>query len=270
MIDEIIVCLDGSSMAETIAPIAQGIATVRAATLTVFRALRNPGEVATEEDYLRAAARRFGAQIRVAVSDDPAQAIIQELEKNPGAMAALTTHGRTALGEAILGSVAHRVLRGAERPIMLYCPLGSLAEAPKKITTLAVALDGSEFAETIIPFAAEMAQSLAARLTLLQDLALKSPLPPLPQHKKADLLEASYLHRQAERIKKTFGLDAQWEVLHGEAAEAICSYVSGMPDTMLAMTTHGRGALQRAVLGSVASECIRHAGRPLLLYWPRK
>ena len=184
MIDEIIVCLDGSSMAETIAPIAQGIATVRAATLTVFRALRNPGEVATEEDYLRAAARRFGAQIRVAVSDDPAQAIIQELEKNPGAMAALTTHGRTALGEAILGSVAHRVLRGAERPIMLYCPLGSLAEAPKKITTLAVALDGSEFAETIIPFAAEMAQSLAARLTLLQDLALKSPLPPLPQHKK--------------------------------------------------------------------------------------
>jgi len=268
MIDEIIVCLDGSSMAETIAPIAQGIATVRAATLTVFRALRNPGEVATEEDYLRAAARRFGAQIRVAVSDDPAQAIIQELEKNPGAMAALTTHGRTALGEAILGSVAHRVLRGAERPIMLYRPLGRADEAPERITTLAVALDGSEFAEAIIPFAAEMAKSLAAQLTLLQALPLESAVPPLPEPKKADLLESSYLHRQADAIKTTFGLEAQWDVLHGEAAQAICSYLAGMPDTMLAMTTHGRGALQRAVLGSVASECIRHAGCPLLLYWP--
>jgi nucleotide-binding universal stress UspA family protein len=267
MIDEIIVCLDGSSMAEKIAPIAQKVAAARAASLTVFKIIRNLGEVAAQEDYLRAAAHRFGAQIKLTISDDPAQAIIQELEKNPGAMAALTTHGRTALGEAILGSIAHRVLRGAERPIMLYRPLGA-GKAPEKITTLAVALDGSEFAETIIPFAAETAKCLAAQLTLLQALPLESAVPPLPEPQKADLLESSYLHRQADAIKNTFGLDAQWDVLHGEAAQAICNYLAGIPDTMLAMTTHGRNALQRVVLGSVASECIRHAGCPLLLYWP--
>ena len=269
MIDEILLCLDGSSMAEKITPIAQGIAAARAATLTVFKVIRRPGELAGEEDYLRDAARRFGAQIRFSVSDDPAQAIIEELDKSPGAMAAMTTHGRTALGEAILGSVAFRVLRGARRPIVLYCPLGSPAEAPKKIATIAIALDGSEFAERIIPFAAEMAKSLAAGLTLLQALPPKSPVPPLPEQKKSDLLESSYLHRQASAMEKAFGLDAQWDVLHGQAADAICSYVTGMPETMLAMTTHGRGALQRAVLGSVAGECIRHAARPLLLYWPR-
>jgi nucleotide-binding universal stress UspA family protein len=269
MIDEILLCLDGSSMAEKIMPIAQGIAAAQAATLTVFKVMQHPGEVAGQENYLRDAAQRFGAQIRFSVSDDPAQAIIEELDKSPGTMAAMTTHGRTAWGEAILGSVAFRVLRGAKRPIVLYCPLDSPAEASRKITTLVIALDGSEFAEQIIPFAAEMAKSLAAELNLLQVLPLKSPVPPFPEQKKSDLLESSYLHRQARAVKKTFGLDAQWDVLHGEAADAICNYIARMPDTMLAMTTHGRGALQRAVLGSVAGECIRHAARPLLLYWPR-
>jgi nucleotide-binding universal stress UspA family protein len=119
MIDEILLCLDGSSMAEKITPIAQAIAAARAATLTVFKVIRHPGEVAGEEDYLRDAARRFGAQIRFSVCEDPAQGIIAELDKNPGALAAMTTHGRTAWGEAILGSVAFRVLRGATRPIVL-------------------------------------------------------------------------------------------------------------------------------------------------------
>ena len=49
---------------------------------------------------------------------------------------------------------------------------------------------------------------------------------------------------------------------------AICQYIKGMSETMLALTTHARGGVERAVLGSVAAKCIRHAGVPLLLYWP--
>ena len=49
---------------------------------------------------------------------------------------------------------------------------------------------------------------------------------------------------------------------------AICQHIKGMSETMLALTTHARGGVERAVLGSVAAKCIRHAGVPLLLYWP--
>jgi nucleotide-binding universal stress UspA family protein len=84
-----------------------------------------------------------------------------------------------------------------------------------------------------------------------------------------DVHESSYLHRKASEIKAAHGIAAQWEVLHGDPAEAICAYLSGMPDTLLAMTTHARTALERTVLGSVAGACVRHAGVPLLLYWPR-
>jgi hypothetical protein len=60
---------------------------------------------------------------------------------NPRAIPAMTTHGRTAWSEAILGSVAFQVIRGAKRPVILYCPLVKDAAPPKKVTTLAVALD---------------------------------------------------------------------------------------------------------------------------------
>jgi nucleotide-binding universal stress UspA family protein len=268
--EEILICLDGSSQAEKIVPLARAIAAANHTTLSVFRVVQDAAELPGEEDYLRDIARPLGAQIKFAVSNDPAQAIIEELTKSPGALAAMTTHGRTAWGEAILGSVAFRVLRGSARPIVLWRPLASSGDAPSKIATLAVALDGSEFAEKIIASAASMAKSLAAGVTLIQALPIQSPAPPVPEQRKTDLMESSYLHRQASKIKKTYGLDAQWDVLHGDAAGAICRYVAGMPNTMLAMTSHGRGTLQRVVLGSVAGECIRHAGCPLLLYWPHQ
>ncbi|MDH3444303.1 MAG: universal stress protein [Deltaproteobacteria bacterium] len=269
MIEELLVCLDSSSPAEEIIPLARSIATAQRATLTLFRVLQDPGELAVEEIHLRDSARRSNAQIKFTISMDPAQAIIEELEKNPGAMAAMTTHGRGALGEALMGSVASSVLRGSGRPVILYRPLGSRVEAPKRISTVVIALDGSEFAEKIIPFAVEMAKSLAAGLKLIQALPVKSPQPPSPLQKQSDLVESSYLHRQAREIKEAFGVEAQWDVLHGDPADAICDHVVGMPGTMLAMTSHGRGAIQRALLGSVVSSCIRHVVCPLLLYWPR-
>jgi nucleotide-binding universal stress UspA family protein len=41
-----------------------------------------------------------------------------------------------------------------------------------------------------------------------------------------------------------------------------------MPNTLLAMTTHARAGIERAILGSVAAACVRRANVPLLLYWP--
>jgi nucleotide-binding universal stress UspA family protein len=104
---------------------------------------------------------------------------------------------------------------------------------------------------------------------LIQVLPLQSPILPGPDQETVVLLESSYLHRKAAAIKEAHGIDADWEVLHGDPADAICRYLKGMPNTLLAMTTHARSAVERAVLGSVAGYCLRHAGVPLLLYWPQ-
>ena len=86
---------------------------------------------------------------------------------------------------------------------------------------------------------------------------------------ESDILESSYLHRLAAEIQAVHGIEAQWEVLHGEPGDALCRYLKDVPETLLAMTTHAHGAAKRVVLGSIAASCVRHAGVPLLLYWPR-
>jgi nucleotide-binding universal stress UspA family protein len=228
MIDEILVCLDGSAWAERTLPLAKGIARAAGARLTFLRIVEDTDELAAEENYMRDEAGRFGAQVRFVVSHDPAGAIQEELKEHSGAIAVMTTHGRTAWAEAILGSVALKLIRTSRRPVILCRPLRHDRELPTKISTILLALDGSDFSEQMIPFAVEMARSLKARLQLIQAL----PLHP------------------------------------GEPAEAICRYVDGMAETMLALTSHARGGLERAIFGSVAAACVRNAGVPILIYWP--
>jgi nucleotide-binding universal stress UspA family protein len=269
MFAEIIACLDGSALAEKILPLARGVTSQTEGRLTLLRIVENIDELAAEENYLRDCARQYSAELRFRVAADPAGAIVAELARDPRAIAALTTHGRTAWGEAILGSVALRVIAEAKRPVIVFRALDNLCEPPKKISTIALALDGSPFSEKIIPHAVKAAQSLSARLLLIQALPIQPNLAPLAEYEKSDILESSYLHRKAADIKGAHDIDVQWEVLHGDPADAICRYLSGASETMLAMTTHGRGGIAQVALGSVTAACVRNAGVPLLLYWPR-
>jgi len=268
MFYEVMACLDGSQLAEQILPLARGITGAKGGKLVLLRVVQEPAELSAEEEYWRDCARQYGAELRYIVSADPAQAIAAELQRSPRAVAALTTHGRTAWAEAILGSVALGVIRESKRPVLVYRPRGNGSDAPKKISTMAVALDGSAFSETIVPYGAKAAQFLSARLLLLQALPVRPPAAAASRVQPSDVLESSYLHRKAADIKSAFGIEAEWEVLHGDAGDALCRYLNDMPDTILAMTTHARGGIERAVLGSVAGYCVRHAGCPLFLYWP--
>ena len=268
MFDEILACLDGSSLSENILPLARGLTPPKGGKLTLLRVVGDNAELSSEEPYLRDCARQYSARLELVIASDPATAIGAELKRNPRAIAALTTHGRTAWAEAILGSVALRVLRESRRPVILYRPLAGTGATPKNVTTIITALDGSPFSEQIIPYAVKAAQSLSAKLMLIQALPLQPPVSPLGTQQRTDINESSYLHWQAADIKSAYGVVPEWEVLHGEPADAICRYVKGIPEAMLAMTTHARGGLERAVIGSVSGACVRHAGIPLLLYWP--
>ena len=104
--DEIFVCLDGSSWAEKTVALAAWMARAMGARLTFLRVVEDADELAAEETYMRDEAKRFGAQVRFVVSHDAARAIQEELNKNLRAVAIMATHGRTAWAEALLGSVA--------------------------------------------------------------------------------------------------------------------------------------------------------------------
>ncbi len=268
MFDEIIACLDGSPLAETILPLARGLAAQAGARLTTLRVVIDGEEIATAESYLCDRARAYGAQMKFLTSADPAEAIIAELERNPGAIAAMTTHGRTAWAEVVLGSVALNVVHRACRPVIIYRSLATHQEAPNQIRTIAMALNGSEFSETIVPFAVEFAKAIDAKLMLLQVLPAEFSKSTAPGAPPGDILESSYLHAKAAGIEKAYGIEPSWDILHGEPGNALCRYVNGMPETLLAMTTRAHSGVKRAVLGSTAAACVRNAGVPMLMYCP--
>ena len=270
MFNEIFVCLDGSPLSEKILPLAHGMATQVGARVTLLNVVAGAEELAGHADRLRDLGRLYGAESRFLFSNDVAGALGAELTAHTDAIAALTTHGRTAWGEAIMGSVALDVVRGARRPALLFRPMAAESNPPTRISSIAVALDGSEFAERILPVTVELAKTLSARLMLLQALPSQASVGTVPFEIKNDVDESAYLQRIAARLKEQSAVICDWEVLHGAPADALCAYVNDLQETLLAFTTHARGGLERVMLGSVAAACIRHAKVPLLVHWPKE
>lgn len=265
MFDEILVCLDGSATAARILPLAHSIAKQARARLTLLNVVNETAELASQADQVRAQGRPYDAQCRFVFSTDVAGAIAKEINTAAGAVAALTTHGRAAWSEAVLGSVALKVIRATRQPVLLFRP--GIAEAPKKISRIVTALDGSEFAERILPVSINWASVLGATLTLVQALPVAPPRP--LGEEKNDIDESAYLRRVATQTKRDFALPCDWEVLHGPPADALCNFIASSQETLLALTTHARGGVERAMLGSVAAACLRRAHAPFLVYWPK-
>jgi nucleotide-binding universal stress UspA family protein len=79
--------------------------------------LRQDAEAKLEEQRRRLAKQGIKASIRVA-EGSPAALIAKRAQDPETSLVVMGTHGRKALGRALLGSVAERVLRTAKAPVM--------------------------------------------------------------------------------------------------------------------------------------------------------
>jgi nucleotide-binding universal stress UspA family protein len=143
----ILVPLDGSPTAESILPLAQSVASALGNSLTLFRAVEPQGlrmapfgaealladdlalGLDTQEatEYLERTVRRFTLPDdtpRVVSSDmSAARAIIDEVARSQPSIVALATHGRTGVSRLMLGSVADKLVRSLDRPLLVWRPL---------------------------------------------------------------------------------------------------------------------------------------------------
>jgi len=269
MYTRILVPVDGSSFSNQILPLAAAIAKVTGAQVALYRAVEKTDQLAEVERELRALAASRNAQAVCAeVRGDVAAAILDEAARVPGTLVAITSHGRSGVMRAVLGSTALNVLRAGGNPILVYRPQEGAAgaAAATAIERIVVPLDGSPLSESIIPQAVELARWLRARLVVVSVIApavaAASGVP------VGDVIESGYVQSQVARLAQEHGIDAGWEVLHGDPQEAIARFVRSWPNSMLAMTTRGRSALQSALLGSVTAAALRESGVPVYTRLP--
>ncbi len=147
MFQKILVCLDGSKLAEQIMPyVAEQAARfgsnlvlfqvvnlsaipapsgIESATIAVPDTMLKDAEVAAV-DYLSGLAaplRDRGLKVQcVTVIGHPAETIVSYADENKFDLVALATHGRSGLKRMVFGSVADFVVRKSGLPILLIKP----------------------------------------------------------------------------------------------------------------------------------------------------
>jgi nucleotide-binding universal stress UspA family protein len=142
---------------------------------------------------------------------------------------------------------------------------------------IVVALDGSAAAERILPHVEALAERFGSTLVLLRATAPAEPglvgeavlmsggaldraaIMDAPRQEAAD-----YLAGLADRLRQR-GLAIDTAQPEGEPAQVIVQHLRREGAGLLAMTTHGRGGLARAVFGSVAEAVLGQAPCPVLL-----
>ena len=139
-----------------------------------------------------------------------------------------------------------------------------------------VPLDGSTFSEQALSYAAAVAAKLGATLHLVK---VHSPDGPAviaaggffyDPAVDAQLERAAheYVDRIASELRAQ-GREVDTCVMRGEIVPSLVEYVRSSEIDLVIMTTHGRGGLSRAWLGSVADSLVRYVRVPLLLLRPR-
>jgi len=263
----IIVPLDGSDRAETALAPALTLARRGGVPITLFRWEEDVANAMGATTYLeRLAAERAGdvaAEVAVRTAEDgPVDKCLVAEAALDGGMICIASHGRSGVGKALLGSVAELVLRQSEEPIMVVGPdfkPGNTLEGQR----LVVCLDGSSFAERVIPLATAWAERLGMELWLIQVVSrdIDAQLAGL----QGDVIETSYV----ARVAATLPVGVNWDVLHARhPADAIVDLAERWRVGLLALATHGRSGWSRVTMGSVAMQVVHRAPCPVLLVRP--
>ena len=146
MFENILVCLDGSSLAEQILPYATEEARHFGSKLVLLEVTAPPSAVvepitgfyhATSlKKVLRQAdeAEAYLEQVTQSLKDkglnveyeamqgDPGETIVRYAQENDIGLIALCTHGHSGLGRLVFGSVADHILKRAGLPILIIRP----------------------------------------------------------------------------------------------------------------------------------------------------
>lgn len=135
MYQSILVPLDGSKLAEAILPEVSELAELLKARINlilVSRAHVLPGVdpsdaqvkvVRRAHEYLEEMKKRLAlesADIEIHTPyGNPAEKILEVCQRQNIDLIAMSTHGRSGIGRWLLGSVAEKVLRHSEKPVLL-------------------------------------------------------------------------------------------------------------------------------------------------------
>lgn len=282
MFKKILVPLDGSETAEAILPFVQEIASHTAAEIVLLTAVQAVAvwdttvtvttlekEETSAVEYLEGVMTKVPGKQRCRVArGESAEAILEAADEEDADLIAISTHGRSGLARWLFGSTAGKVLERAKVPVLFLRPkTGEDKGAPGAVVKkILVPLDGSDLARSILPPVEALAKSMSASLVLFHAVTPITALPGFETQAPAAVTILEELQKNArEYIQsavaevKGRGIDAIGLVGTDDPVHAILEAADEANVDLIAVATHGRGGLGRAILGSVADGVVRRS-----------
>jgi nucleotide-binding universal stress UspA family protein len=136
----------------------------------------------------------------------------------------------------------------------------------EKEERILVPLDGSEYAENVIPKVEELAERKKEGICLLR-VALAHTFPGVDQTEaQVEVVRKAeeYLHGLEERLKAK-GLDVDAHVRYGNEVEEILDHAAQKEIDLIAMSTRPHRGVRHFFRGCVAEKVLRHTPKPVFL-----
>lgn len=257
---ELLVPLDGSEASQRSVPVAGRLADRLDLGVRLFT-VGNPdvlGDIAASLLPGRSVEIEGG-------SGDTVESIVEAAGKDRlvcmATAASLRPHG------GHVGSVAEGVVRTIGRPVFLVGP--HMERHPGEHTQrVIVPVDGSELSEASLDVAGDLARALNVPVWVVTSVPQK-----VEAKARASMAgdfaagQSGYVMHLARGLRKRYGVDAEYEILHvDDPAKSIVDFTGD--DGTIVMTTHGRSGLNRVFGGSVATAVVAHSPRAVLVWRP--
>ena len=265
-IGRILVACDGSPESEEAFAAMMPILRADNPDVTVVYVFENPNDSYDPPAHLAKVCNSLkakGVDVRFVTRDGkPAEEIVLLANRMGADMIVMSTHRRSGIPRAMLGSVAEEVIRHADVPVLVTRPGAAVSEWNR----LMVALDGSTRSEAVLQDVIPLAWRQKAAVEVI-----RAVMPPVTMTGLGDIGGVQiaedpmpYLSKVKAALAED-GVDAQVTALEGRAAFSIVNHAKERGASLICLTTHGRTGFGRILMGSVAEEVLRHAPCPVLI-----
>lgn len=261
---KVVVPLNGTSLAEQVLATSRSFARALGAELKLVAVLKEKKpDKRGQREYLEMVTQLIvddGLNANYNIrSGDPAAEIAKFTLEEEADLIIMTTRGRFAVDDILSDSTAKSVVKRTLTPTMLIRPTDNWRSRRSKFKRILVALDGSEAAESVLPYVHTFWETFGSRVTLLS-------VPEGSESEDFGEKIGAYLDDVADALRNE-GMEVETVVTGSGPARTVLSYSKDKEIDLIIMASHGRGGTDRDSihLGSVADRVVQETECPVLI-----
>ncbi len=217
-------------------------------------------------------------RVQVVVGGEPAEVIVGRAGELEDCLVCMSTHGRGRLSGALVGSVARSVLQRSRQAMVALGPMADNPvwsprprnwPEPLSVPRIVACVDGSEMSEQVVPLATAWAQALEMTLSILT-VVEDAPEPLRPERQRSryglGVEPERYIDGLVKQVEGHVP-DVDGVVVRDPIgpASGIRSHLEERPAGLVAVTTHARSGMQRALLGATAASIVNASVAPCVV-----